>query len=369
MKEHKIDLEHRMDSDKLLWHMPRVMQHFDKGERVAPVYLDMGVTKKCNLSCIYCFGASQHMTGEIIQRDALLTTFHQAPRLGVKAIGIIGDGEPTLNPHIYEAMDVGKKGGLDMAFSTNGILLDDGKMENILRNCTWMRFNLSAGTREGYKRIHRADRWDVVTEHVRRMVELRDTGGYTCEIGLQSVFVPTEIMTGEVIPEAQLALDIGVDYFLIKQCSWPEKSWFKHGMVQFDLNLYDEPENQELLQRVENMSTERTKIIPKWSLIAQKGERPYDGCPAVPLISEISGNGDWYPCAYMFSEPKFEEYRFGNLHEKSLQEILESERYWRIIDMMKTFDVHNDPAGACRLDKCNEFVDGYLNKPRGVNFV
>ncbi len=369
--KHEIDLEHRMDSDKLLWHMPRVMQHFDRGQRIAPVYLDIGVTKKCNIKCIYCFGFSQHMTGEIIKRDALLTTFYQAPRLGVKAIGIIGDGEPTLNPHIYEAMDIGKKGGLDMAFSTNGILLDDKKMENILRNCTWMRFNLSAGTREGYKRIHKVDRWDAVIKNIKRIVELKDIHGYPCEIGLQSVLIPTEIMTDEVIPEAQLALDIGVNYFLIKQCSMPEKSFFDiyKGMQPFDLNLYDKPEIQELLQQVEDMSTEKTKIIPKWDLIAQKGKRPYDGCLSVPLISEISGNGDWYPCGYMFSEPTFEEYKFGNLHEKSLKEIIESDRYWNIIEKMKTFDVHNDCKGACRLDKCNEFVYNYLNKPRGINFV
>ena len=66
---------------------------------------------------------------------------------------------------------------------------------------------------------------------------------------------------------------------------------------------------------------------------------------------------------------RFEEYRFGNVHETSLKEMFESDKYWNIVEQMKDFDVHNDCVGACRQDKVNEFLFNYQNGPKGVNFI
>ena len=103
----------------------------------------------------------------------------------------------------------------------------------------------------------------------------------------------------------------------------------------------------------------------------QLGKKPYYGCLSIPLISEMSGNGDWYPCGYMFGkDSKFkEEFRFGNVHKKRLRDIFYSQRYWDIIEKMKNFDVHKDCMGCCRQDKTNEFCYKYTQKPKGINFI
>jgi len=370
MNKHKIDLERRMDDTKLLWHMDRVKQALDYNAHVAPIHIDMGIAKFCNISCCFCFGQYQQMSKDYIKRDALLQTMKDAGEIGVKSIGFIGDGEPTVNPHWEEALYAGKKAGVSMAISTNGLLVNTlEKRKAILENCDWMRFCLSAGTKEGYKKIHGVDRFDNVVENIKTIIKEKREGKYACDIGLQAVFVPT-LMANEMIEESKLAQKLGVDYFVIKQCSLPAPDK-KTGMMNFDLNDYDKPEIQEALQTCENLSTKQTKIIVKWNTIAQKGKRPYDGCLSIPLISEMSGNGDWYPCGYMFGEnSKFkEEYRFGNVHEQSLKKIFSSSRYKKIIDKMKTFDVHNDCCGSCRQDRTNEFCYNYLNKPKGINFV
>jgi len=200
------------------------------------------------------------------------------------------------------------------------------------------------------------------------MTEIKNKYNYTCEIGLQSVFVPT-IMKGEMLKESELALSIGTDYFVIKQCSLPDEG--ESGMEHFDLNEYDSEDTINSLKKCEQMSTEKTQIIVKWNIMKQKGNRPYYGCPSVPLISEMSGNGDWYPCGHFFGEKKqFLEYKFGNVHETRLKDIFNSERYWQIIKKMREeFDVQKQCKGACRLDKTNEFIWDYLNKPTGINFI
>ena len=142
-------------------------------------------------------------------------------------------------------------------------------------------------------------------------------------------------------------------------------------MAQFDVEEYDREDVKVTLKYCEDMSTDKTKIVPKWNIMKLKGTKPYDGCISVPLISEISGNGDWYPGACMFGNPDYDEFKFGNIHDKSLKDIWESDRYWNIISKMKKFDVKKSPAckGSCRLDPVNIFVDNYLKEPKGRNFI
>ena len=354
-----------MDGTKILWHMDRVIEHYDKGNRIAPLLINLGATKKCNANCVYCYGNFQGKDQiSSIARGPLIDLFDSAVLLGIKAIEIIGDGEPTLNPHIYDAMTVGKARGLDMAFSTNGILLDNyEKRSNVLRNNKWMRFNLSAGTKEGYKKIHRVDRFDRVVENIKAMVKLKKEEDYECEIGLQAVYVPG-LMDKEMPKLSELAVKLEVDYLVIKQCSLPEDGTVAD--VSFDVKDYDKPEVKKVLKDCEKMSTDKTDIVVKWGFMKMGRRRPYDHCVDVPLLFQVSGNGKCYPCGYLFGNP---EYEYGDLNEQSLGEILNSEKYWGIIDKMKKFDVHNDCKGCCRHDAINEFISYYLNKPKSENFI
>jgi radical SAM protein with 4Fe4S-binding SPASM domain len=284
-------------------------------------------------------------------------------------MSIIGDGEPTCNPYFYEALYEGKKAGLSLATSTNGVLLNTAERRRaILENCEWMKFTISAGTREGYKLIHQRDDFDKVTKNIKAMIKERKDLGSKCEIGMHTIFVPT-LMATEIIDEAKLAIDLGVDYFLVKQCSLPDAG--QSGMMQFDLSDYDKPEIRQALQHAENLSTDKTEVIIKWGLIKDKGKKPYKGCPGIPLLIQVSGNGDVYPCGHMFGDkPQFLKYKMGNLHETRLSDIVNSDKYWEIIKEMRyNFDVQTQCHGNCRHDRLNEFLAEYLDKPKGINFI
>ena len=357
------------DGTKLLWHMDRVMAHFDRGERVAPIHIDMGIAKFCNIRCVFCYGQYQEMKPVFIKKEALLQTIKDAAEIGIRSIAFIGDGEPTMNPALYEALELGYNMGLSLALSTNGVLVDNPfKFKRILESCEWMRFCLSAGTREGYKKIHGKDYFDRVVENIARLVAFKEKNKYPCDIGLQAVFVPTT-MKEEMLAESRLAVELGVNYFVIKQCSLPDGG--ESGMSHFDMAEYDKVDVDEVLRQCEAISTEKTEIIVKWDRIKAKGAKPYEGCPSIPFILEASGNGNFYPCGYMFNEdPRFDEYKFGNVHEVSLKKMFESDRWWEIIRKMRyEFDVHEQCKGCCRQDKANEFCWNYLQRPLGLNFI
>jgi MoaA/NifB/PqqE/SkfB family radical SAM enzyme len=341
--------------------MERVYDHYHDGKRIYPLHIDIGATKKCNVKCVYCYGIYQKMSGDTIPSDILYRLFQDAPKLGIKSLTLTGDGEPTLNPGVYNAVSVGKAGGLDIGFATNGVALDSNKIEVLLNSCTWLRFNLSAVSRDAYKSIHGVDLWERVQANIWDTVELKKKLDSKCTIGLQMVLIPEALP--EVIPEAILAIAMGVDYFVIKQFSDPGCK----EMSRFGLDWYDNPEVMQTLKQAENLSNKHTQIVPKWDMIHSKGVRKYDKCVDCPLIFQISGSGKCYPCGYLFGD---ERYCYGDLNKQTLKEILDSENYWEIVKFMREkFDVHHMCSGCCRHDFTNAFIWSYLNPPEHINFI
>jgi len=353
--------KYRMDSSKLLWHMDRVHEHYRDGKRIAPIHMDMGITSICNSDCIYCYAKHQRHEGEILNRDVLLRFMVDAPQLGFKSVAIIGDGEPTMNPALYDAVEIGKKNGLDISIGTNGIILGARGLDSLLQNCVWIRFNLSAASTNSYKFVHGRNNWEMVSHNIRLASQIKRRHGYKCTIGLQMVLVPQCL--GDVIPEAEFAIDSGVDYLVIKQYSDP----ICDKMVQVDRDWYNSTETHTILRRAEDMSTEQTKIIVKWGLMGFHDNKPYKKCVDLPLLIESSGTGKIYPCGYHFRD---ERYCMGDLNTQSIKEIIESERYWGIIKSMREdFIVGQGCHGACRHDRTNEFISQYLDKPDHINFI
>ena len=353
--------KYHFDGCKLQYHMDRVDAHYKRGEWIAPLHIDIGATKKCNAKCVYCYGLYQKMSKEVISRDTLVSLFIDAPLLGVKSLTLTGDGEPTLNPAVYEAIDVGKSKGLAIGFATNGIFLDDTKIHSLLNSCTWLRFNLSAVSPDSYKSLHGVDQWNRVQANIKRTMALKKELKSDCTVGLQMVLIPECL--DQIIPETKFALKYGIDYFVIKQFSDPGCK----EMSRFALSWYDNAMVLEALKIAEGMSNATTKIIPKWGMIASKGKRPYDHCVDCPLIFQISGSSKCYPCGYLFGN---EDYCYGSLKEHSLEEILHSQRYWEVVKHMRyKFDVHKECKGCCRHDFTNSFMWQYLHPPTHIDFI
>ena len=354
-------MKYLFDGHKMAYHMERVYQHFRDGKRIYPLHVDIGATKACNAKCIYCYGTFQKMNGDIIPREPLLNIFDTAAGLGIKSITVTGDGEPTLNPTIYEALVLGKSKGLDIGFATNGIALNMNKIKVLLDTCTWVRFNLSAVHHKSYKEIHGVDVWDKVMRNLELAVQIKSITKSKCTLGLQMVLIPQAL--DEVIPEANLAVALGFDYFVIKQFSDPGCD----ELSRFSLDWYDRPDVLEILKQAESLSNEVTKIVPKYDMIHSKGIRKYDRCVDCALLFQISGTSKCYPCGFLFGNEKF---CYGDLKKQTLKEILDSEHYWEVIKYMREkFDVHKDCTGCCRHDFINEFLWNYLHPPEHLNFI
>ena len=358
----------RFDGHKMMHHLDRVAAWKNK-EKIAPIHIDMGLTKFCNTACLYCYAVVQNMTkGKMIERESLLKYIEDCGKLGVRSIGFIGDGEPTLNPAVYDATVLAKKHNIETSMATNGILLDLDRAHEFLRDMTWIRFNLSAGDREGFKHVHQSSskNFDFLIDKIRALVKIKKEYGYKCTLGLQMVLIPE--CFDQVIKEAELGAELGVDYFVIKHCSDSE---YKEIGINYEDYLHLEKE----LKQAETFSNDSYVVQVKWNKIMAAGEsdlykngyRKYDVCYGTPFLLQISGNGKIYPCGPFFNKERF---YIGDLHEDSFYDLVMGDRYWEVHqDVVDSVDVHKDCAIGCRQDYINKFLWDLENPPQHVNFI
>ena len=345
---------------RLIWHMDRVHQ-WAAGERIAPIHIDMGLTKRCNIRCQFCYGAFQKMTGEMIKEDALLRLVDSAAQVGVKSIAFVGDGEPTLNPAMYRALIKATNKNIRVGISTSGVKIDVPGI--ITEHADYCRINIGSATPWGYSKIHRVHGsvQQTVVKNIEQLVRYRNTYSDRCLLLMQTVLVPDAL--DELVGLAKLAVELGVDGLLVKQFSDPGSGIPSRG---FDKQAHQERRTA-ILKEAEALSTERTKIFVKWNAMGWENGRPYKRCIDLPFIFQISGNGKCYPCGYHFGNPK---YCYGDIHTQSLQEILNSDTYWRIIeDMRINFDAQTQCQGTCRHDNTNIWLHDWLDRPQHVDFI
>ena len=349
----------------MLWHLDRVTA-WQRGDRIAPLHIDVGLSKGCNIRCEYCFGVLQgnffKKGAEVyFPREPLLRYVKEAGEAGVRSMAFIGEGEPLMNPHACEAIVAAKQAGADVSLGTNGILLDGGpNTESILEALSWVRFNLSAATPEAYQRIHRSKEFGTVIDRIRFCVETKRQRNLGVTVGLQMVLTPNNV--DQAVPLAKLGKELGVDYCVVKQCA---------DTVEGDLGVRDRfaqyEDFSERLKEAESHSDEHYNVIVKWKMVMNRGERDYCQCLGVPFLLYSSGNGRLYPCG-MFFDQEEEEYRMGDLLQQSFKEILESDRYWDVVEKVKALDVSKCYSN-CRTHFINDFLWKLQHPPEHVNFV
>ncbi len=336
-----------LDGHKLAWHRDRI-EAWLRGERIAPITIDMALTRKCGYSCVYCYGQLQQNDEKLMTREVIFRFLDDAAEIGVKAISLVSDGESTCSPHLYDAILRGRANGLDMALGTNGYLLDDARLPEILPALTYLRFNISAADPKRYAEIHGCAEkcYHKVIGTIRKCVELKRVKCHDVTLGLQMVLMPE--FKDQIIPLAALGRELGVDYLVIKHCSDDE-----HGSLGVDYEKYNTLVG--LLKEAEGYSTGSYMVRAKWSKILSGGKRAYSRCYGPPFIMQLSGSGLVAPCGMLFND-KYKKYHIGNIAETSFKELWQSERYWEVIRLISggQFDARTMCGSLCLQHKVNE---------------
>ncbi|MDO8663596.1 MAG: radical SAM protein [Candidatus Wildermuthbacteria bacterium] len=362
-----------LDSHKLNWHQERI-EAWLLGERIAPITIDCALTRRCNYRCVYCYGQLQANDEKRMTKDVIFRFLDDAAEIGVKAISFVSDGESACSPYLYEAIVRGKNNGLDMALGTNGYLLKDEKLEDILPCLTYLRFNISAATPSRYAQIMgcKEEYFYKVYNTIKESVKIKKEKKLSVTIGLQMVLMPQ--FADQIIPFAKLGKELGVDYAVIKHCSDDEQ-----GSLGVDYSKYFGL--VDTLKKAESFSGEQYLVKVKWSKILSGGKRSYSQCYGPPFIMQLSGSGLVAPCGMLFNE-KYKKFHIGNIVDTSFKKIWESKRYMEVLNLIASekFDAKTMCGTLCLQHKVNEFLwdlkrgKTVLKEPAGeppmhINFI
>lgn len=354
--------KYTMTGHKLLWHPDRVSEWL-RGERIAPLHIELGIITGCNLACFFCYGQVMGQDTEQerfdMSKEAILRLFRDAKEIGVRSITLIGEGENTLHRHFYDVLDYAKEINLDIALSTNGILLKKDKMKNMLEALTWMRVNISAATPESYVVVHGRDRFNRVTENIRTCVEMKKKHGLKTTIGMQMVLTRKNVE--DIVSLASLGKELGADYLVIKPCSDAHDK---------RLNVHNEEylKFDDTYKEAESYSDENYSVIIKWNKLGNLGLNPYRVCRGTQFIIAINGRGDVAPCGHLFGYRK-DEFHMGNIIEQSFKDIVSSERFWEVQKKVQTLNVNSECESNCLHHYINNFLESLSNPPEHINFV
>src|SRR3989339_1085369 len=347
--ERKKMSQYILDGHKLAWHRERV-EAWLKGERIAPITIDCALTRRCSYNCVYCYGKLQQNDEKKMTRDVIFRFLDDAAEIGVKAISFVSDGESTCSPYLYDAILRGRQNGLDMALGTNGYLLKEERLEQILAALTYLRFNTSAAIPDRYAKVHGCEKecYFIVIDIIKACVKIKRERNLNVTLGLQMVLLP-EVLD-QIIPLARLGKEIGVDYFVIKHCSDDES-----GSLGVDYSKYNDM--VDILKKAETFSNEKYLVKAKWSKILSGGKRNYSQCYGPPFIMQFSGSGLVAPCGMLFND-KYKKYHIGNIVDTPFKAIWKSDRYWEVINLIasKEFDARTMCGSLCLQHKVNEFL-------------
>ena len=318
-----------LDSHKLSYHHERVLA-WENGERVAPVSVDMALTRACGAMCSFCYAMVQEpQERSTIKVKQALDLIDDFAEVGVKSVSLISDGESTLSKAYVPFIEHASNVGIDVGNATNGWEWEPEKIDQVLPHLTWVRFTCAAGTPEGYSRImfksaEHTEVFDRAMKHIKYAVDLKKKLNLKVTLGIQMVLMPE--FKDEIIPFAKLAVDLGVDYGVIKHCSDDE-----FGTLGVDYSKYEEM--YDLLDEAEKLGNENTKIIVKWDKIQDKGKPSYKRFYGPQFLLQISGSGLVAPSG-MFFNARYSKLHIGNFVDERFKDIFKSDAYWKIMNYL-----------------------------------
>lgn len=352
----------RIDSHKLIFH-PRRVADWQEGKNVYPINLEVCIMGACNHRCIFCCCDYMNYKPDSLSFETLKTIFTELSSLGLKSVLFAGSGEPVLHPRFADIVTMTKKLGIDVAVSTNGVLLTPNILDRCLGDISWIRFSTSAGTEDTYRKIHRGKPGDLqkVFDHISYAAELKQKKKYQTVLNVQIVMTPDNV--DEIVLLAEKVKACGADRYIVK-------SYGTNYLMQNDIK---ENANQDFFDRYSSLydslmklNDEKFHVVYRQNRIKNEfSERSYDECWASDFHACICADGSVCPCCNLQGLAQF---AFGNVNYESFQSIWDSTRRKEVMESIKKTGMQPCPA-ACKLDAMNRYLEVLVHPEEHVNFI
>jgi MoaA/NifB/PqqE/SkfB family radical SAM enzyme len=340
----------QLDGTKIAWYRDRV-EAWQRGERIAPITMDVAWTRKCAAACNFCYAQLQASEDTVITKQHAFDYLDDAAEIGVKGVSLISDGESTEVPYFAESVEYGAKRGLEIGTSSNGLKLTREVLERILPGLTYLRFNFSGGDKNRWAQIMglKQPLFERVVANIKAAMEIKHRDNLSVNINMQMVVLPKD--ADQIIPLAKLAQQLRPDYLIYKHCA-------NSADHDLDVDYRQYSKLFPLFQEVETMGDKDFRIAVKWSRIQDEGKRDYQRCYGPPFILQMSGNGLIAPCGQKFNS-RYSKFHIGNITKARFRDIYQSDRYWDVLGYLASdeFNAQTECGENCLQTNTNSWLN------------
>ncbi len=160
-----------------------------------PYSVSVEATAFCNLKCKMCSNSSMLRKKGFMSMELFRKISSEAARFFPEShFWMNGYGEPLLNPHFFEMVELAVSLGLDTYVNSNGMLLSE---ENMLRlfeaGLGHLVCSIDGYKKETYEAIRKGGDRDVVYRNITNALRLREQHSYKTEVEVQLIVMPDTI--------------------------------------------------------------------------------------------------------------------------------------------------------------------------------
>jgi radical SAM protein with 4Fe4S-binding SPASM domain len=352
--------KYRVDSHKLMYHTGRLAD-WNAGKDIYPIYAEIAPAGTCNHRCIFCALDYLDYEPNFLDTVVLKKFITDISKKGVKSVMFAGEGEPLLHKDIAGIIRHTREAGIDSAVTTNGVLLKQRGIDDIIKHLSWLRISFNAGTPKTYGLVHRThpEDFNKVVDNLTEAVRLKRKNGYPCTIGAQILLLAQNY--NEAATLAGILKKVGLDYLIIKPYSQHPLSKNRlKGTINYQ-NL------MKLEKKQDKFSDGRFRVIfRKHTMYKLAEERPYKKCLGLSFWAYLSAKGDLYACSAFLGDERF---CYGNIYKDPFDRIWKGAKRKKILKMMQEKWDIRDCREVCRLDEINRYLWELKNPPAHVNFI
>lgn len=320
-----------------------VKEHIEQAKHLSnagPYTIELDPTTACNLACHDCISANLLNQGGI-DNSRLLKLAEEFAQNGIKAVVLIGGGEPMAHPKFGELVTALHSHDIHIGVTTNGTMI-----KRYLKECAemtkWLRVSVDAGSDEVFAdyRPHASGKslFKPVIESMKQLAHIK-TGllGYSFLILTKYNADKSILNTNatDIYKAAKIAKDIGCDYFEVKPAFD-----MMHYLQKQDIRVVDAVNSN--LEKARSLADENFRVIAPFTLdealngIA-KQTKDYQHCLISNHRSLITPSGA-YVCPYHRGNP---EMLIGDITRQSFTEIWQGKQRAQIMQKL-------DPSKDCQ---------------------
>ncbi len=308
-------------------------QHKKKTIKKPLEAMQIGVSSTCNLKCTFCpttfikENTNEQMPLELYEKITPYFTM-------AEWVYLQGWGEPLLNNNLWEMASLAKKADVKVGFTTNGTLLNETVIENIMKHqVDLISVSIAGDAAEVHNKLRRGSDFEKIMENVEKLVKTKS---------IQNVLMPKVSLSYMLTKESvdylpnmlELACRIGVDDLYA---------------INLDYVFNEEANKNKIFDWDSDKDNQYLKIISKANEIAEKHNFSFryygfslkEQQPVCELDPNrfvfITNDGNVTPCTYLgrktnpriYKDKKFEisQKSFGNIKEETFEEIWNSKEY------------------------------------------